>query len=385
MPNVLHYIKDNQYDSFYDHPINELDILALSELSYLPFNNLVPNSFAEAGIRLDHLAQQFKEAYNDDFPPFSMVTKNRLTLLYLLAEAKRFKYIKAFAFIDDYQAEQQKQFAAISFQLDRHTFVTCFRGTDDTIIGWKEDFHMTYMEEIPAQLSAHQYILQLMNNRNGIHYIAGHSKGGNLALYAACQIDANLQDRIQAVYTFDAPGLHKKYLEGAPYHAIEERVYSIIPEHSIVGMMLETPNNTQVVHSNTFGFLQHISFSWEIEKRHFKLAPSVSEDSLQIDQTLKTWTATLTEQELEEFFDLLFGMFIEAGIERFSDITIDPLKKLRKIDSLRKKLSPKEADMIGTIVRLLFDTRFQIWLDGLEKSLSISEFRLQEWWDNIFS
>lgn len=112
MPNVLHYIKDNQYDSFYDHPINELDILALSELSYLPFNNLVPNSFAEAGIRLDHLAQQFKEAYNDDFPPFSMVTKNRLTLLYLLAEAKRFKYIKAFAFIDDYQAEQQKQFAA---------------------------------------------------------------------------------------------------------------------------------------------------------------------------------------------------------------------------------------------------------------------------------
>ncbi|MGQ7376100.1 DUF2974 domain-containing protein [Streptococcus suis] len=379
MPNLLNYIEESQYDSFYDQPLNKLDILALTELSYLPFDNLVPYSFTENGVRLDRLAATFEETYKNNFPPFSMVTKNRLALLGLLAKSKRFKSIKAFGFVDDYQLEQEKQFSAISYRLDRKTILTAFRGTDDTIIGWKEDFQMTYMDEIPAQRSASGYLEKLMASQNGNFYIAGHSKGGNLALYAACQQVPELQERILAIYPFDAPGLHKKYLESDGYKNIQERIHPIIPQNSIVGMMLETPEHAQIVQSNTVGLLQHISFSWEIEGNDFKSASALTSDSLQTDQALKTWTASLTDEELKAFFDLFFGIFIQAGIERFSDITVNPLQKLQEMDRLRKEFSPQEAEMMDKLIRLLFDTRYQIWRDNISTSIPSPDISLPDW------
>lgn len=376
MPNLLDYIKNSQYDSFYDQPLNSLDILALTELSYLPFDQLVPYAFTNKGIRLDQLAQLFEETYQNDFPPFSMATKNRLTLFSLIATAKRFKHIKAFGFVDDYQLELEKQFAAISYRIDRKTIVTAFRGTDDTIIGWKEDFHMTYMDEIPAQRSASHYLEKLLLSQEGQYYVAGHSKGGNLALYASCQLRPDLQERLLAIYPFDAPGLHKKHLEAPSYRAIQERVFPIIPQNSIVGMMLETPENAQIVQSKSMGLLQHISFSWEIEGQDFKQAPALSQSSLQTEQTLKAWTDTLSEQELQDFFDLFFGLFTQAGIERLSDLTDNPLQKFQEIDRLRKELSPQEADMMERLIRLLFDTRYQVWKKSLTKLIPNPDFSL---------
>ncbi|BDD41239.1 DUF2974 domain-containing protein [Streptococcus ruminantium] len=379
MSNLLNYIEENQYDSFYDQPVNKLDLLALAELSYLPFDNLVPFSFEESGIRLDHLAEIFDETYQHNFPCFSMVTKNRLALFALLAKSKRFKHLKAFGFVNDYQLNQEKQFSAISYRLDRQIILTCFRGTDDTIIGWKEDFHMTYMDEIPAQRAASAYLKKLMACQSGNYYLAGHSKGGNLALYAACQLPSKLQESIQAIYPFDAPGLHKKYLETPNYQAIKNRVYPIIPQNSIIGMMLETPENVQVIRSNAVGLLQHISFTWEVEGLDFRSDLSLTEDSLQINQTLKTWTATLSDKELQNFFDLFFGILIQAGIERFSDITVNPLQKLQEIDRLRKALSPEQAEMVDRMIRLLFDTRYQVWRASLGRLLPNPELSFQNW------
>ncbi|NQK05451.1 DUF2974 domain-containing protein [Streptococcus suis] len=379
MPNLLTYLEETQYDNFYDKPINKLDILALTELSYLPFDNLVPYSFTENGVRLDRLAAAFEETYKNNFPPFSMVTKNRLALLGLLSKSKRFKSIKAFGFVDDYQLEQEKQFSAISYRIDRKTIVTCFRGTDDTIIGWKEDFHMTYMDEIPAQRAASGYLEKLMMQQGGHFYLAGHSKGGNLALYAACQQATDQQDRILAIYPFDSPGLHKKHLEAPSYQAIHQRIFPVIPQNSIVGMMLETPENAQIVQSNTLGILQHISFSWEVDGSDFKIAPALTSDSLQTDQALKTWTDSLTDDELRDFFDLFFGIFIKAGIERFSDITVNPLQKLQEIDRLRKEIAPEEAEMVDKLIRLLFDTRYQIWRDNISTSIPSPEISLPDW------
>ncbi|HFI0352419.1 TPA: DUF2974 domain-containing protein [Streptococcus suis] len=379
MPNLLNYIEDTQYDSFYDHPLNKLDILALTELSYLPFDRLVPASFTETGIRLDHLAEQFEATYQNDFPPFSMVTKNRLALFALLAKSIRFKSIKAFGFVDDYQLDQEQQFSAISYRLDRQTILTAFRGTDDTIIGWKEDFQMTYMDEIPAQRAASGYLEKLMMQQGEHFYLAGHSKGGNLALYAASQQAPELQERILAIYSFDAPGLHKNHLDAPGYRNIQDRIHPIIPQNSIVGMMLETPEHAQIVQSNTLGILQHISFSWDIEENDFKSAPTLTNDSLQTDQTLKTWTASLTDEELKAFFDLFFGIFIQAGIERFSDITVNPLQKLQEMDRLRKEFSPQEAEMVDKLIRLLFDTRYQIWRDNISTSIPSPEISLPDW------
>lgn len=367
MPNLLNYIEEVAYQDFYDVPLNRLDILALTEIAYLPFNDLVKPDFAtEKAVRLDHLATQFEAAYHGERPNLSVtITPDRIKLLQLLKDAKRFKAIKAFAFIDDYDMEEEKQFAAMTYKVGQDKLVTIFRGTDDTIIGWKEDFHMTYMAEIPAQQSATAYLNNIMTLPIQTIYLAGHSKGGNLAIYASSHMSPQDQKRITQIIAYDSPGVHPTVVESSGYQAIKDRIQPIIPQNSIVGMLLETPDNAEIVESKALGLLQHISFSWEVEGHDFKLAPTLTENSVQVDETLKTWTASLNDEELKHFFDLLFGMFIDAGIEHLNDFTVDTPKKISLLMQQQQNLTDEEKKMLDELFRRLIDTRYQVWKEAL--------------------
>ena len=379
MPTIFDYLKANQYDSFYDKEFTVLDALALTELAYLPFEDLVPAEISVQNyISLQHLAEQFEEKFQGKYPPLGMVNAHRLKLLSYLSSFKRYKHIKALGFANDVSLDSQKQFAAITYQIRPKEYLVVFRGTDDSIIGWKEDFHLTYMKEIPAQLAARDYLKEVLDKLDGKVWLAGHSKGGNLATYAACHVETSIQDRIQKVYSFDAPGLHSSIRNSDNFKAIEGKILSIIPENSIVGMMLETPETDLVVKSKTFGLLQHLMVSWEIEGDQFKVVPKVTEDSIQVDQTLKTWTANLSEEELRDFFDLFFGLFIEAGIYRFGDITVDTPVKIQKLIENRRNLTPEQATMMDRLSRQLIDTRIQVWKDSLPDLPKLTPFKLPD-------
>ncbi|MTB64892.1 DUF2974 domain-containing protein [Streptococcus sp. zg-86] len=367
MPNLLNYIEEVANHDFYDLPLNRLDILALTEISYLPFDGLVSSDVTVQQLkRLDYIITQFEEKNHGDTPNLSVtITPDRIKLLDLLKNSKRFKAIKALAYVNDYDKEEEKQFAAITYKVGQDKLVTIFRGTDDTIIGWKEDFHMTYMAEIPAQQSATQYLNSIMQLPNYTVYVAGHSKGGNLAIYASSQLEPRNQERIAQIIAYDSPGVHPSVIESDGYQAMKERIQSIIPQNSIVGMLLETPDKAEIVESKAFGLLQHISFTWEVEGHDFKLAPALTENSIQIDTTLKTWTASLNEDELKHFFDLLFGMFIDAGIERLNDFTVDTPKKIALLMEQQQNLTDEEREMLDKLFRLLIDTRYQVWKEAL--------------------
>ena len=379
MPTIFDYLKANQYDSFYDKEFTVLDALALTELAYLPFEDLVPAEISVQNyISLQHLAEQFEEKFQGKYPPLGMVNAHRLKLLSYLSSFKRYKHIRALGFANDVSLDSQKQFAAITYQIRPKEYLVVFRGTDDSIIGWKEDFHLTYMKEIPAQLAARDYLKEVLDKLDGKVWLAGHSKGGNLATYAACHVETSIQDRVQKVYSFDAPGLHSSIRNSDNFKAIEGKILSIIPENSIVGMMLETPETDLVVKSKTFGLLQHLMVSWEIEGDQFKVVPKVTEDSIQVDQTLKTWTASLSEEELRDFFDLFFGLFIEADIHRFGDITVDTPVKIQKLIENRRNLTPEQATMMDRLSRQLIDTRIQVWKDSLPDLPKLTPFKLPD-------
>ena len=379
MPTIFDYLKANQYDSFYDKEFTVLDAMALTELAYLPFEDLVPAEISVQNyISLQHLAEQFEEKFQGKYPPLGMVNAHRLKLLSYLSSFKRYKHIKALGFANDVSLDSQKQFAAITYKIRPKEYLVVFRGTDDSIIGWKEDFHLTYMKEIPAQLAARDYLKEVLDKLDGKVWLAGHSKGGNLATYAACHVETSIQDRIQKVYSFDAPGLHSSIRNSDNFKAIEGKILSIIPENSIVGMMLETPETDLVVKSKTFGLLQHLMVSWEIEGDQFKVVPKVTEDSIQVDQTLKSWTASLSEEELRDFFDLFFGLFIEAGIYRFGDITVDTPVKIQKLIENRRNLTPEQATMMDRLSRQLIDTRIQVWKDSLPDLPKLTPFKLPD-------
>ena len=379
MPTIFDYLKANQYDSFYDKEFTVLDALALTELAYLPFEDLVPAEISVQNyISLQHLAEQFEEKFQGKYPPLGKVNAHRLKLLSYLSSFKRYKHIKALGFANDVSLDSQKQFAAITYQIRPKEYLVVFRGTDDSIIGWKEDFHLTYMKKIPAQLAARDYLKEVLDKLDGKVWLAGHSKGGNLATYAACHVETSIQDRIQKVYSFDAPGLHSSIRNSDNFKAIEGKILSIIPENSIVGMMLETPETDLVVKSKTFGLLQHLMVSWEIEGDQFKVVPKVTEDSIQVDQTLKTWTANLSEEELRDFFDLFFGLFIEADIYRFGDITVDTPGKIQKLIENRRNLTHEQATMMDRLSRQLIDTRIQVWKDSLPDLPKLTPFKLPD-------
>ena len=379
MPTIFDYLKANQYDSFYDKEFTVLDALALTELAYLPFEDLVPAEISVQNyISLQHLAEQFEEKFQGKYPPLGMVNAHRLKLLSYLSSFKRYKHIKALGFANDVSLDSQKQFAAITYQIRPKEYLVVFRGTDDSIIGWKEDFHLTYMKEIPAHLAARDYLKEVLDKLDGKVWLAGHSKGGNLATYAACHVETSIQDRVQKVYSFDAPGLHSSIRNSDNFKAIEGKIISIIPENSIVGMMLETPETDLVVKSKTFGLLQHLMVSWEIEGDQFKVVPKVTEDSIQVDQTLKTWIANLSEEELRDFFDLFFGLFIEADIHRFGDITVDTPGKIQKLIENRRNLTPEQATMMDRLSRQLIDTRIQVWKDSLPDLPKLTPFKLPD-------
>ena len=354
MAKIFDYLTDVQYDSFYDLPLNELDILALTELTYLSFDNLLD----ESDNRLLDVATRVPRDSN------MLTNKERLQLLDQLSTHKRFKNSKLSNFVNDIDVELQKQFAAMTYRLNLDTYLIVFRGTDDSIIGWKEDFHMTYMKEIPAQKHALEYLEDFFKQypkRKVI--IAGHSKGGNLAVYAASQIQPELQEKISAIYTYDAPGLQAHLTETTGYQDIIPKIHRYVPQGSVIGMMFEVPDTPIVVRSLALGGIaQHNTFSWQTEGTHFVQLESISSESLQIKDTLKEWVDSVPDEELELYFDLFFGTILESGITSINDLSSrNAIEHIRQLVSQAQTLEPEQVEILRNLTQLLLDARFQAW------------------------
>ena len=197
--------------------------------------------------------------------------------------------------------------------------------------------------------------------------MTGHSKGGNLASYAASQVEPHLQKRIQSIYSYDAPGLNRSIIESSGYKAIVSKIHSFIPQGSIVGMMLETPKEMEIVKSTAIGGIsQHDTFSWQIKDENFVLLDRLNPDSLQTDRTLKRWVKDTSDAELKDFFDLFFGLILDAGITSINDFSkIEDAQKVLDIFKKAGALSTEEKEMLTRLTKLLVDMRYQSWKDDM--------------------
>ena len=359
MSTIFDYLKEVTYDSIYDRPFKELDVLALTELTYLPFGHIVPQGDTTGiPVRLSDAMELIDRT--TDF----IVSNQHLQLVDELATSKRFKNIKLLNYVDEYDPDVQKQFAAMTYRLSLDTYLVVFRGTDDTLIGWKEDFHMTYMDHVPAQKRAASYLQNVMKEfPKGRFLVAGHSKGGNLATYACSYLPDSLFERVDAIYSYDAPGLNKAIIETEGYQRTSPNIRRFVPQGSIVGMMLEVPEPTTIVKSSALGsFAQHDAFTWEIKDYSFVTVSETSPDSQQTDLTLKQWVRETSAEERKKFFDTFFGIFLDAGITSINDLTdLKQLAKAKEILQNAQDLDPTEREMLERLAKQLIDTRFQAW------------------------
>ena len=359
MSTIFDYLDYVAYDSIYDRPFKELDVLALTELTYLPFDRIVPQGdTTNIEVRLSDAVELVDRT--TDF----IVTDQHLQLVDDLATSKRFKNLKLLNYVDEYDPDVQKQFAAMTYRLTMDVYLVVFRGTDDTLIGWKEDFHMTYMDHVPSQRRAASYLQHVMKEfPKGRFMVAGHSKGGNLAAYACSYLPDHLIERVDAIYCYDAPGLNKAIIETESYQRIAHLVHRFVPQGSIVGMMLEVPEPATIVKSRAFGgFAQHDAFTWMVEKDGFVTLDQTSPDSQQTDETLKQWVRETSADERKKFFDTFFGIFLDAGITSINDLmNLKNFSKIKDIFQNAQDLDPTEREMLERLAKQLIDTRVQAW------------------------
>ncbi|MBJ8325345.1 Mbeg1-like protein [Streptococcus pacificus] len=353
MSNFIDYVKRNRNTLFEEMPINEVDIASINELGYLPIGEAIDFSDRMNFISIKKIEAVNHRLFNQSEYSF-MTTKERVTLYQEMLNSKRYGDIEIGYYVNDINPVLEKQFSAMVFRLPSINYTqVVFRGTDDSLIGWKEDAKMTYMQTMPSHKSALNYLTTFLTDWQGDVVVSGHSKGGNLALYATSMIDESYQKQITAIYALDSPGHYESLLEASCYSLIKPKIISIIPKESIVGVMLRPDLNAKVVESKSFGFLQHKVSQWQVKENQFLLAKDTTIISKALEETFKLWQKELTTKELETFFDIFFDLFFDIGVESLDDLKNNKRKTFAHLLKEIVQLGPKEKKIMRKSLRTM--------------------------------
>jgi len=231
-------------------------------------------------------------------------------------------------YIDEIDVKEEKQFSAVTFILDEENAYIAYRGTDFNFVSWKEDFNMAFLSEIPSQAQAVKYLEKVARKLHGNLIVGGHSKGGNLAVYAAMMCKPSVQKRILKVYSHDGPGFKENILNSKQFQKIKDRVSKTVPQSSIVGMLLENQEEYSIVKSNRLGIMQHDPFSWEIKEDNFHFLNYVSSTSQSMNRALHDWLSELSDYDRERFVDALYEIIKASNKTSISDFQKIKLKDI---------------------------------------------------------
>ena len=318
----LDYLRWRGDLSFVRDGFNEVDNLILCIISYLNFRRIdaVHTKTPALAPTLAEVAPLLTE--EDD--QLGLSELSYLPLLRLAAQTERFKDLRLFGYTHEYDAECAKQFDALSFLVPDGTLFVAFMGTDTSLAGWKEDFNMSFLSAVPAQERATAYAVEMAATcPERPLRIGGHSKGGNLAAWAALHIPADLQEnRLLDAYNNDGPGFARDMVETAEYRRIAHKLHTYIPESSIVGVLLEHGEDYAVIDSANRSIMQHEPLSWSVLGRMFVHLGQRSQMGKLSDDVLREWIGSMTPQEREQFTDALFDVLSLSGKAR----TLDDLR-----------------------------------------------------------
>ena len=364
MAHLIDYLEKVENLTFDQEPLNILDKVCINEIGYLTYEKWLTASDLKKPINLHDFAEG--KELNPDYS--FMVTKERVELAEAMVRSRRFASLSLSNYRSVLDKEVEKQFAAMIFslsELDYHQLV--FRGTDDSVIGWKEDFQLTYSREIPAHRSAMTFLEDHLPNLSGRITVSGHSKGGNLALYSAVQSSTSLREKIAELLLLDSPGLMKSLLEKPSYQELKARMTVIRPQDSVVGVMLYWDRPAQLVAAEGIGFAQHNALTWEVDltTNDFVYEDQPTELSQRLEETFQEWIEALPSQELKQVCDLVFDTILDSGIESLDDIGIQALPQIGQMLQEFGNLSDKQKNVLQDGFNQLL---WIFWKSGNKKS-----------------
>ncbi len=312
---MLEYLKRSGEISLAQSPLNDVDRLIFAQLAYVDL------SCAEPGMTLAQAlgCALFAREDTAQVVRFGFQSRDDSMLCEQAALARRYENIRFLDFTDVFDARSQTQFAAMTVALPDDTLLVAFRGTDNTVAGWKEDFNLAFLEEVPAQALARAYA-ESRSPFDAPMEICGHSKGGNLALYAAVRSDARTRARIRQAVSFDGPGLSEKLTQSDEFAQMQPRMRVLLPRASLVGRLFTQPENVQLVESRTLGMLQHYPYTWKTEGMGFDHAERASGGSLLAGDMVNALLRRLTLEEREQFVEAVYDIVTATQAETVNEL-----------------------------------------------------------------
>lgn len=341
MGTILSYLDEYGGYNFIEKPLCEIDGLILAHLSYYVYDGVVPGEHEEKpAVSTEYIREHMDEK---NFLSVTWEEKQNRELFYKILDTRRFRSMKANYYVNVVDREQALQFSAITFLLGNGDVYIAFRGTDDALIGWKEDFCMAYRTPVEAQKRSADYVEQITRRfskrRNTRFYLGGHSKGGNLAAYAAMCCNSKLKHKIGKVYDYDGPGFRPDFMEKLDYASVKEKIIKFVPRESFVGMLMQDSDESSIeyilIESTRVGVQQHMPLSWCIENDSFVRARSNEPERKALYERMNQWIYDLGREKTESFLNELFYMVELTQAQTLSDFKAPSPELLKKTKLVR--------------------------------------------------
>ena len=361
MGNIMDYISWRGDLTFAQSPFNEVDNLILACFSYVNLDR-IPAVTRQKGIELKKLVKEFKKLHTiKELEADKSFIRLAPFMMFEMAESVRFGNCVIRNYVNEIVTEAEQQFSAVEIVLDDGTSYISFRGTDDTIIGWKEDFNLS-TGVVPAQERAVEYMQRISDKASGMLRVGGHSKGGNLAIYGSVMCKS-VHDKILEIYSNDGPGFSKEFQKSPETAEMMPKIIRIIPEYSIIGTLLEHEKQPIIVASTSRGLLQHDGFSWEVQGQGLVRRDSLNKTALRFIEILHKWIDGMDMEQKRLLIEDLFATLQASGYENLSEVQSGGLKSLAAMVKRLDKFAPESRGMMQELLTAICGG----WLEQLQE------------------
>lgn len=338
------------------NPFNEIDSMILARFSYMLFHRIEMKEVET----IEDISEKMKDFKNEEF-----IFNGDKELITKLGSAKRFKDMKVTDFVRKNEKETEKQFGAITIHNSKKEMYVSYIGTDSTIYGWKEDFNMSFMDYVPCQIDGKKYFEKIAQKYPSKKIrVGGHSKGGNVAIYAAIMAPSIIQDRIIKVYNYDGPGFNRKLAEEFKNHPILAKIETYFPQDSIIGRIMEHEEKCIIVESTEKGIMQHDIYSWQVLKDDLIKVETLTENSEIINKTLNDWLKNTTPEQRKVFMDGIFDLFYSTEADTFGEISKNLTTNIKIIFKTYKNINDEEKKQITEMLKLFAKAYFSYSKDA---------------------
>ncbi|MEG1608449.1 MAG: Mbeg1-like protein [Clostridia bacterium] len=339
-----------QNEKFELKRLNKVDSLIFSQLCYFDFDTPL-NKASDIGKKL-YIKDLAQEENLTHLMSKIKMTKEKVNFIYAIAQSSRYCDIEIVNQKSIFSKDENKQFSATTFLLNKDYIYIAFRGTDTTIVGWKEDFMIAYSNAMPSYGDAVEYFNKIANILIYPHiFVGGHSKGGNIAVFAATRAQSKIQDRIVNVFNHDGPGFRKDFFQTDEFKKIADRAICIVPENSVVGMIWDNGEKMEIIKSNNLGVFQHNPFSWLVQGDDFAHSENLSGFSKEFKTSLSDWLYYTSNRKKEAFFDAFINVFEKAEAKSFGDFFKNIHKNLPILMVEIHKLDPETKEMFVWVIK----------------------------------